>query len=142
MEFNPDGSVRLPDELVRQKQEKEDRMKKGRCMVVRKDVLSTKPPKTCMLHIMLSDAIDDNRFVETIFQQLNEKSQTPFKLTKVNEKQFDIEVGTEFRRCSDCSELVRRFKEFLYSNVIEEKQDCPYEGSPRERNFCYEDYFD
>ena len=138
-EFNPDGSIKLPCSMLKKKEEAEYRMKKGRCVFIKKEIISHMPPKRCMLHMTLSDAITDNRFVETTHRIFNESSAVPSKITKMTEKEFDIEIGTHFRRCSDCSILIKRFKEFLYDNVIEDKGNCSYEGF---NNFCYEDYFE
>ena len=140
VEFNPDGSIKLPEAVAKIKQEKEYRLKSGKCMLVRKDIVSFTSPKKCMLHLKLSDAITDNRFVETIYKYFISDSEVPSKLIKVNDKEFDIEVGTHFKRCSDCTRLVSRFREFLYGNLIEEKGSCTYEKM--QRNFCYEDHFD
>ena len=44
---------------------------------------------------------------------------TNFK--KITENEFEIEVGTDFKRCSDCTNLMGRFAEFLDNNIIEKK---------------------
>jgi len=142
MEFNEDGSLKLPEKVLKNKREKEDRMKKGKCILIKKEMVNFTAPKKCILQLLLSDAITDNRFIETTHKYFKENSETPSKLIKINEKEFNIEIGTDFRRCSDCTSLVRRFNEFLYGNIIEEKGNCPYKGSFRENNFSYEDYFD
>ena len=142
IEFNPDGSIKLPESLVKHNEEKEYKLKKGRCILFKKEMVNFKSPKKCLVHLRLSDAISDNRFVETTYRYFNETSQVPSKIIKVNEKEFDIEIGTDFRRCSDCNNLISRFREFLEGNVIEEKGNCTYESPIRARNFCYEDYFD
>ena len=142
VEFNPDGSLKLPSSLIRSKQEKEERMKKGNCIVIKKELLSFASPKKCILHIVLSEAIKDNRFIENIYRYFCENSTVLTKLIKKNEKEFDIEIGTDFKRCSDCTQIITRFKEFLNNNIIEEKGSCTYEAYSRNTNFCYEDYFE
>ena len=138
VEFNEDGSIKLPAALQKSKQDKEYRMKVGRCMLIRKNMISFTSPKKCMLKLRLSDPIDDNGFVEKLYQYFCNESQVPTKLTKLNEKEFEVEVGTDFRRCSDCTKLINKFRGFLEGNIIEEKGNCSYE---RNSNFCYEDYF-
>ncbi|MFC1732514.1 hypothetical protein ACFL6I_19595 [candidate division KSB1 bacterium] len=142
VEFNEDGSLRLPDNVLKKKQEKEDRLKKGKCMLIKKDLVSFTAPKKCILRIRLSDAITDNRFIETTYKYFSENAKVPSKLIKINEKEFDVEIGTDFRRCSDCTELIKRFNEFLYGNIIEEKGNCSYGNSFRKQDFSYEDYFE
>jgi len=139
IEFNPDGSIKLPGSFERDDEEKKEKLKNQRCIKIKREVVSFKSPKKCVLHAMLSDAISDNRFIETIFSEFNENSTTPCKLVKKDEKNFEIEIGTEFRRCSECCALINRYKEFLEGNLIDEKGSCTFE---QRQNFCYEDYFD
>ena len=118
-------------------------MQKGRCVHIRKEQVSFDSPKKCVLHLKLSEAIIDNRFVDTTYKYFSSDSEVPSKIIKINEKEFDIEIGTCFRRCTDCCDLIRRFREFLDGNVIEEKGSCTFEarafGNP---DFCYEDMFE
>ena len=142
VEFNPDGSLKMPSALIASRQEKEERMKKGNCLLINKEVISFRPPKKCVLHLRLSKALKDNRFIENIYRYFCENSSVPTKIRCLNEKGFDIEIGTDFKRCSDCNKMVSRFKEFLDGNVIEEKGNCTYESSSKNNNFCYEDHFE
>lgn len=139
IEFNPDGSIKLPGQFAKQVEENKERLKSQRCIKIKKELVSFKSPKKCVLHAVLSEAFSDNRFMETIFNDFNENSSTPCKLVKIDEKHFDLEIGTEFRRCTECCSLVNRYKEFLDGNVIEDKGSCSFEQN---RNFCYEDYFE
>lgn len=131
VEFNDDGSIKLPTPMIKRKQETENRLKKSKCMLIKKEKVSFTAPKKCMLHLRLSDAVLDNRFVDTKCDNV------PMKIIKISEKEFDIEIGTHFKRCTDCNDLINRYREFLH--VIEEKGNCDYEGY---RNFSYEDYFE
>ena len=142
VEFNKDGSLKLPAKLVRNKSERESRLKKGKCILIQKELVSTYPPKKCNLHIKLSEAISDNRFIDTIYKDFLQNSEVPSKIIKLNEKEFRVELGTCFKRCSDCSNLINKYKEFLDNNVIEERGNCSYENNFRAKSFCYEDYFD
>jgi len=140
VEFNPDGSIKLPEQFARNKEENKEKLKIRRCIKVTREVRSFTAPKKCILHITLSEAISDNRFIETIYNYFREKATVPNKIEKLNEKEFKVEIGTDFRRCSDCNSLIYRYREFLDGNIIEEKGSCTFEG--RKKNFCYEDYFD
>ena len=136
VEFNPDGSIKLPGQLSRNKEETKEKLKLRRCMKIKREMVSFSAPKKCVLHITLSDVILDNRFIDTIYGYFKDKASVPNNIKKINEKEFDIEIGTDFRRCTDCNSLINRYKEFL--EVIDEKGSCTFEG----RNFSYEDYFE
>lgn len=130
--FNPDGSVIIPGAISASKLKIENRLKRDRCMFVRKELVDFKPKK-CVLHFRVSDAVKDTCFVSSI---VNFRSSVPVKLVKINEKEFTIEIGSDFKRCSDCNTLVNRFKEFI--DVIEDRGSC----SMKERVFGYDDYFE
>ncbi len=140
IEFNPDGSMKLPGYVAEQKKKNEIRLKQHKCIHIKREIVSFSAPKKCLLKITLSDVFKDNQFVQNIYNYFKEKASVPAKIKKINEKQFEVEIGTDFRRCTDCNSLINRYKEFLDGNVIEEKGSCTFEGS--KRNFCYEDYFD
>ncbi|MFH1641496.1 MAG: hypothetical protein ABIC04_01195 [Nanoarchaeota archaeon] len=136
-EFNPDGSIKLPELLRKNNEEIINKLRTQRCIKIKRKIVSYTAPKKCILDITLSDAITDNRFIENIYKYL--KSTTPTKITKLSEKEFEIEVGTDFRRCSDCNSIINQYREFLEGNIVEEKGSCTYEGR---KSFCYEDYFE
>ncbi|MFH2028478.1 MAG: hypothetical protein ABIJ08_05035 [Nanoarchaeota archaeon] len=138
--FNEDGSIKLPMELEKRKKENDSRIKNQRCIKIKRRVVNYDAPKKCVLNIILSDVINDDRFMETIFNYFKEKAAVPSKLTKIMDRQFEVEIGTDFKRCSDCNSLISRYREFFDGNIIEEKGTCTFEG--RKTNFCYEDYFE
>ncbi|MAH33536.1 hypothetical protein CL615_04030 [archaeon] len=140
VEFNSDGSIKLPNVLVQQKKDNEYKMKNGHCITIKKEMVSNQSPKKCMLHIELSERFTDDSFVANIYGQFMANSEVPSKLTKKNEREFEVEIGTCFRRCQDCNNLVRMYREFLDGNIIELKGSCTYEGF--NRTFTYEDHFD
>ena len=140
VEFNPDGSIKLPEQFARNKEENKEKLKLRRCIKIKREIVSFSAPKKCVLHITLSEVILDNRFIETIYIYFKNRASVPNNIKKINEKQFDIEIGTDFRRCTDCNSLINEYKEFLNGLVIDEKGSCTFEGM--KKNFCYEDYFE
>lgn len=138
IEFNPDGSMKIPAHIENQKKQDENRLRSQRCIKIKKEVINFDSPKKCKLRITLSDVITDNRFVQNIYDNFEENSSVPTKLNKINEKQFEVEIATDFKRCTDCNSLINRYREFLDGNIVEDKGNCTFEG----RNFSYEDYFD
>ena len=137
IEFNPDGSIKIPANVAANQAKKEMRMKKQRCILVKKELVDFKPKK-CVLHIKVSEAFEDSNFISDIFTSFKNQADTPSKLIKINEREFQAEIGTDFQRCRDCNSLIRRFREFLDGNIIVDKGSC----TQKERNFAYEDYFE
>tara|TARA_B100001971_G_C18183588_1_gene534246 strand:- start:570 stop:992 length:423 start_codon:yes stop_codon:yes gene_type:complete len=139
VEFNPDGSIKLPGWMEEKDEQNKEKLRSQRCIKVRKELISYTAPKKCVLHITLSEVISDNRFIDNIYKQFIGNASVPMKIRNVGDRQFEVEVGTDFRRCTDCCSLIYRYREFLDGNVIEEKGSCTFEG--RRQNFCYEDMF-
>ena len=140
MEFNPDGSIKLPASLAKKNEDDKQRMQSQRCITVFKDLVSTKAPKKCILHITLSNGLHDSRFVETIYREFKQTASVPSKIRQIDDKNFEVEIGTDFKRCTDCTSLLNKYREFLDQNLIEKKGNCTFEG--RRNNFAYEDYFE
>jgi len=139
-EFNPDGSLKVPEKVAEKEKDEANRMRSQQCMLVRRELVSERSPKKCLLHIKLSDAVKDNRFVTNIHKYWQENAQVPSKITEHSPREFSVEIGTDFRRCTDCNSLINRYREHLYSNLIDKKGTCTFEGF--RKNFAYEDYFD
>lgn len=128
IEFNPDGSIKLPERLLKKEEENKLKMQCQRCIHIKRNIVRFDSPKKCLLTIKLSDAIPNNRFIQGLYNYFEGKAQVPTKLTKISEKEFEVEIGTDFRRCSDCSSLINSYRDFLDGNVIEDKGNCTYMG--------------
>ncbi|MBT4824605.1 hypothetical protein HN695_05850 [Candidatus Woesearchaeota archaeon] len=139
IEFNPDGSLKVPGQVAEKKQQDTSKMQNTRCLEIRREIISFTSPKKCKLFLKLSERLTDNRFVENLYKYFQSESEVPTKIIKINEKEFEVEIGTCFRRCSDCNSLINKYKDFMDGCVIEHKGSCSYQPN---KNFCYEDYFD
>lgn len=137
--FNADGSIKLPSSMQARKDSEFSMLRNTRCIKVYREVVSFTAPKKCMLRIVLSDIVNDNRFVSTIFEQFKFRAKVPCSLQKVSDKEFVVILGTDFRRCSDCNSLISAYREFI-GNVIDVKGACTFEGF--KKSFCYEDHFE
>ncbi|MBT7902537.1 hypothetical protein HN587_01650 [Candidatus Woesearchaeota archaeon] len=140
VEFNPDGSLKLPGQVLKRKAEAEHRLKHTKCIKIIREIVNFDSPKKCVLRLIISDAISDNRFVEYIHNEFRKIANVPTKLVKQNEKEFEIEVGTDFKRCTDCKLLRHRYRQQMQGCIIEDKGNCTF--SDFRKSFGYEDYFD
>ncbi len=141
IEFNPDGSIRLPTQIARAQEDNERRMKIGRCFHVRKEVVSRAAGmKKCVLHVTVSDKMAAEMPVERLYQYfIQSNPETPTKIVKVDSNRYAIEIGSAFRRCTDCTSFVSRLKGFTDGSIIVEKGLCTFEQN--NRSFAYEDFF-
>ncbi len=122
MEFNPDGSLRIPGQYRKEK--------KG--VNIRKDIVSEYAPKKCVLSV--TGKMDRVAPIVTAFS-----GQTPIKKLRT-EDGFEVEIGSDFARCSDCRELVFRISSACGGDCSVDEGTCTYKG--RQQQFSYEDYFD
>lgn len=139
VEFNADGSLKLTGKAKEITDNKEYKMKHGRCITIKKNLVSFTAPKKCMLDIKISNMLNDVRFIKTILNQHKEFAKTPMKLV-VEDFDMGVEIGTDFLRCRECSQLISKYREFLGGNIIVESGNCTYET--HKRGFSEEDYFD
>jgi hypothetical protein len=137
-EFNPDGSLKIPTQFLKQKEDNENRMKRGRCIKIKRDLVSVVPPKSCDLILTLSDVFLDESFVQNIFDQFKKTIDFPVHFKKIESKSYIITIGTSFRRCTSCQKLIGLFREYVDGNLIEERGRCTFEP----RAFNYEDHFE
>ena len=79
-QFNSDGSLKLSQGTIQKKQENIDRMKKGRCILIHKEMVSFSAPKKCILRIRLSDMFIDNAFMEKIHFYFKSQAEVPSKI--------------------------------------------------------------
>ena len=140
VEFNPDGSIKLPAGMAREKKDLEDRMRLGKCVHIRKEVVSKWAPKKCLLHLKVSEKVQTVDVMMIPYRGFVSTTITPTKFNKTGEREAQVEIGSEFRRCSDCDALIKRFGEQLEGNSIVDDGNC--ETRRREQDFCEEDYFD
>jgi hypothetical protein len=112
-------------------------MTSTRCANIRKEVVSNYAPKKCLLHISLSKTIKDAKDIEASLNRVKANFETPIKLISGLEGEYKIEIGTNFRRCSDCTKIASIIQEMFDGNLILDKGNCTL----KEREFCYEDHF-
>ena len=145
VEFNPDGSIKLSEQASANQERRENKMRKEHCVMFKREVISTYAPKKCKIHMQVSLAFPDLRFVDTIYGYFKNDSEVPSRITKISDREFEIEIGTAFSRCSDCTGLISRFREFLNGNIIDDPGTCTYKGrfggEGGGGGFSYEDYF-
>ena len=128
MQFNPDGSLRLPGSAQARQDNEMNKMKTGKSVLVTRTVLSYDAPKKCLIELKLSDAITETKFVEMFYEIYKQEISTPTKLRRLSDKEFELEVGTDFKRCQDCNKFIGHFRETFPGNLIDKKGNCTYKG--------------
>ena len=121
MEFNPDGSIKLPSKFAKQ----------AKKMNIRKDIISEYAPKSCRMSI----AGDKQKIIWVLSRF---ECDTPIKKVETDDG-FDVEIGSDFKRCSDCKNLSYRLSASVNGDSSIDIGTCTAKGVHPQ--FCEEDYF-
>jgi len=139
-QFNPDGSIKLPGWMQQARADDANRMKVGRCLRVLKEVVRTNAPKECVMHLTLSEKMANDQLIESVYKRATSRMETPMKFER-NGNDIKITVGTAFKRCQECTQLIGALKDYVAGNLILEKGNCTYDQH-KGRNFSFEDHFE
>jgi uncharacterized protein with PIN domain len=130
MEFNPDGSLKLPGSM--KKEDPKKKLETERCVHIRKDLIYDRAPKKCRLQVTFS------KLMQPVLE--NTFTETPAEIKKIDEREYSVDIGSHFKRCQECNAFVKKLSEKAHGNSIEEKGTCTFKG--RTQSFSYEDYFE
>ena len=111
MEFNLDGSIKLPKNVLKKKEDdKKTFLEKPSIRVIRNQISSTTPLK-CELTIQASERLSDPKKIESIFKQSTGKfsHMAQLSIKKINNREFLVKITSGMYRCSWCN----NFREFL-----------------------------
>ena len=128
MEFNPDGSLKLTGSAQAKIQSEKRKMNTEKAVLVKRCVISHTAPKKCSVQLTLSDSIENTSFVEQFFLNYKKEVSTPTTLRVTSNKEFEFEVGSNFKRCHDCNKFIGHFRELYPGNVIDKRGNCTFKG--------------
>jgi len=112
IEFNPDGSMKLPENLAKKKED-EDRVFQDEPSVrIIRNQISTVTPLTCELVIQASDKLDDFEKIESVFREATGRFRhmADLSIRKIGDREYTVKIISGMYRCSWC-ENFRRFIE-------------------------------
>ena len=111
VEFNPDGSIKLPDRLVKKKIDDEKLFQEQPCIKIIKNQISSSTPLHCELKIQASKKLEDHKDIEKIFRRATGKFRHNAQLSikKINNREYTVSIISGMYRCDWCN----NFKEFI-----------------------------
>ncbi|MFP4656372.1 MAG: hypothetical protein ACLFNK_02230 [Candidatus Woesearchaeota archaeon] len=130
MEFNPDGSLKLGPGM--KKEDPKRKLETERCIHVRRDIVYERPPKKCRLLVSFSKLMQP--FLENTF------AETPVEIRRLDTHEFNVDIGSSFKRCNECNKFVTGLSGKVPGNLIEDKGTCTFRG--RTQTFAFEDHFE
>lgn len=111
VEFNPDGSIKLPARLVKKKENEDKTFQDEPSIRIIRNQISTVTPLTCELLIQASDKLENFDKIETIFRQATGKFKHMANLCirKIDNTHYSVKIISGIYRCSWCE----NFREYL-----------------------------
>lgn len=112
VEFNPDGSIKLPEIMVKKKEDDDKIFQDEPSIRIIRNQISTVTPLTCELQIQASDKLKNFDRVESIYKQATGKFRHMANLSirKTNNREYTVKIISGRYRCSWC-ENFRKFIE-------------------------------
>lgn len=110
VEFNPDGSIKLPEKIQRYKEEAAKRFEQGRVIRIIRRAISDSP-LIDELHILVSPHIENPQQIPSLFYKAAGmfKHMAQLTISKINEREYVIKIISGSHRDS----WITNFKSFL-----------------------------
>ena len=122
LEFNPDGSMKLPESMVKKKEDEDKIFQDEPCVRIIRDQISTVTPLTCELLIQASDKLDNFDKIEYIFETSKERVVhgvgADLSIKKINNKEYVVKIISGAYRCSWCENFRKGIERSMKVKVI------------------------
>jgi len=122
-EFNPDGSVKLPEWAEKGKKEKEEAeqiFQNEKAIKIDRVQISSETPLKCELIIQASNSLENPERIKSIYEQATGKFRhmATLYITKINDREYKVTIISGMYRCSWCDNFVRFLEEEMKVKVI------------------------
>lgn len=119
-EFNPDGSLKLPDNIVKKRKDDEKVFREEPAIRIVRDQISSITPLKCELTIEASDKLENPERIESVYNSARGKFEHKAQLSiqKINDKEYVVTIVSGQFRCSWCENFRRYLGEELNAKII------------------------
>ncbi|MEK6886207.1 MAG: hypothetical protein AABW88_00060 [Nanoarchaeota archaeon] len=115
VEFNPDGSIKLPSRMTKQNDANDNLFATQPSFKILRNQTSTVTPLTCELHIEASKHILTPNIIELAFNEAKNNFKTDAGLTKTNNV---IKIVSGFNRCNWCHHFIDHLADRSNARII------------------------
>ena len=111
VEFNPDGSIKLPEKIIKQREDSDNIFRNEQSIRVIKNQVSSVTPLECELIIEASDKLPDPERIKSIYTRATGKFRhlAQLRIQKINDRKYVVTIISGQYRCSWCE----NFREYL-----------------------------
>jgi hypothetical protein len=115
-EFNVDGSLKLPDRIIKKREDDEKIFKERPALKIQRNQTSPTTPLTCELIIEASEHIRNPDRILSLFNTATGKFRhlANLSIIKTDERKYLVKIVSGQFRCSWC----RNFKVFLSEELV------------------------
>ncbi len=119
-EFNPDGSLKVPESLAKEKEDNDKIFENEPCIRVIRDQVSSVTPLKCELTIEASDKLINFKRIEDLYDLATGKFKHAAKLSiqKINDKKYVVKIISGQFRCSWCEDFRKYLGEEMGVKVL------------------------
>ena len=120
MEFNPDGSLKLPDCILKKKEGDDEIFSNEPSIRITRHQISPETPLKCELIIEASDKLDNPEKIKDFYNTAISKFKhmADLSIKKINERKYSVIIISGQFRCSWC-ESFRRYLKGMNVKIIE-----------------------
>lgn len=131
MKFNEDGSLKLPEGVVKRKDDNEQIFLSEPAIKVVRDMVSMETPLKCVLRLECNDKVPDFERVDELFTAATGKFRhmSDLRISKVDDKNFDVAIVSGQYRCSWCDDFLNFIKSEMGLKMIDETSCMSYTNS-------------
>ena len=117
IEFNPDGSIKLPDRMINKRKQEDEVFESRPAIRITRDQVSYVTPLKCELSIEASPLLGNPQRIKALFEYAEERfrHEANLSITKEHEKKYVITIISGKFRCTWCQ---------TFRNYLQNSLDC------------------
>ncbi len=121
VEFNPDGSIKLPEHLIKNQENYDEDFRSKPCVRVVREQISERTPLKCELRIQASPLLRFPQRITSIFDTASQKFKHGAQLSirREGEREYVVRIISGRYRCSWCENFRKYLKNELGVKVQE-----------------------
>ena len=108
IEFNADGSIKLPGKLQEKKEQQDSNFQDRAVIRITKCKVSASTPLKCELTITASDKVTNPKIISYLFQECsrNFTGGADLSIRQTNDREYVISIISGYKRCTWCNQFM------------------------------------
>lgn len=120
IEFNPDGSMKLPENIVKKREDDEKIFREEPSIRITRDQISQITPLKCELTIGASDKLKNPERIESFYNYAKSafEHMAQLSIQKLSDKEYVVTIVSGQFRCSWCENFRKHLGKELNAKII------------------------